>query len=67
MIFEIYPELLIIGRGAEARKYTLVKVIYEAMAVFNYEAQWDFPAKLIESMPRRLAAVRLTKGRQTKY
>ena len=57
MIFKIYPKLLIIGRGAEARKYILVEAIYKVMAVFNSEAQWDFPVKLIEFMPRWLAAV----------
>ena len=51
------------GRGAEARKYMLVEVIHKVMAVFNGEAQWDFLAKWIESMPRRLAAVQLAKSR----
>ena len=57
IIFEMHPKLLIIGRGTEAHKYMLVKVIHKAIAVFNNEAQWDFPATLIKSMPRRLAAV----------
>ena len=43
----MHPKLLIIGRNAEARKYMLVKAIYEVIAVFNSKAQWDFPAKLI--------------------
>ena len=66
-IFEMHPELLTMGRGAEARRNALVEAIHEAMAVFNGEAQWDFLAILIESMPRRLAAVRLAGGRQTNY
>ena len=45
------------GRGAEARKYILIEAIYELMAVFNGEAQWDFLIKLIKFMPRRLVAV----------
>ena len=39
IIFEIYPKLLIIGRGTEAYKYILVKAIHEAIAMFNNKAQ----------------------------
>ena len=35
----MHPKLLIMGRGAEARKYMLVKIIYKVMAVFNNKAQ----------------------------
>ena len=55
------------GGGIEARKNTLVKVIYVTMTVINGWEEWDLLAKLIASMPRRLAAVRLVKGKQTKY
>ena len=55
------------GGGIEAHKNALVKAIYVTMAVINGWEEWDLPAKLIASMPRRLAAVRLIKEKQTKY
>ena len=55
------------GGGVEARKNALIKAIYAIMTVINGWEEWDLPAKLIASMPRRLAAVRLVKGKQTKY
>ena len=67
MLYKLYPKLKIIGGGVEARKNTLVKVIYVTMAIINGWEEWDLPAKLIASMSRRLAAVRLVKGKQTKY
>ena len=53
--------------GIKKRISTLVKAIHDTMAVINGFEQWDLPAKLIASMPQRLAAVRLVKGKQTKY
>ena len=35
----MHPKLLIMGRGTEARKYILIKIIYEVITVFNDEAQ----------------------------
>ena len=55
------------GGGIEARKDTLIKVIHVTMTVINGWEEWDLPVKLIASIPRRLAAVRLVKGKQTKY
>ena len=55
------------GGSVEARKDTLVKVIYVTMAVINGWEEWDLLVKLIASMLRRLAVVRLVKGKQTKY
>ena len=63
----MYLKLLIMGRGAEACKYILVKIIHKVIAVFNSEAQWDFSVKLIKFIPRRLATVQLTESKQTKY
>ena len=67
LLHKLYFELEIMGGDIEARKNTLIKVIYATMAVINGWEEWDLPAKLIASMPRRLAAVRLVKGKQTKY
>ena len=67
MLYKLYPKLEIMGGGVEARKDTLVEAIHATMAVINGWEEWDLPAKLIASMPRRLAAVRLVKGKQTKY
>ena len=67
MLHKLYSKLEIMGGGVKARKNILVKAIYVTMAVINGWEEWDLPAKLIASMPRRLAAVRLVKGKQTKY
>ena len=53
--------------GAERQKHALVAVIHATMVEINGYKQWDLPARLIASMPRRLAAVRLVEGKQTKY
>ena len=55
------------GENVKARKNTLIKVIYVTMAVINGWEEWDLLAKLIASMPRRLAVIRLVKEKQTKY
>ena len=55
------------GEGVEAHKNALIKAIYISIAIINGWKEWDLPAKLIASMPRRLAVVRLVKGKQTKY
>ena len=67
LLHKLYFKLKIMGGGIEAHKNTLIKVIYAIMAIINGWEEWDLPAKLIASMPRRLAAVRLVKGKQTKY
>ena len=53
--------------GIKKRKNTLIKAIYQTIAVINGWNQWDLPAILIEFMPRRLTVVRLIKGGLTKY
>ena len=67
LLYKLHPELLTMKGGVERRKDALVEAIHHIMAEINGFDQWDLPAKLIASMPRRLAAVRLVKGRQTKY
>ena len=67
LLHKLHPELRTMGGGVKRRKNTLVKAIYHTMAVINGYEEWDLPARLIASMPRRLAAVKLVKGRQTKY
>ena len=67
LLYKLYPELKIMGGGVEARKDTLIEVIYVIIAIINEWEEWDLPVKLIVSMPRRLVAVRLVKGKQTKY
>ena len=53
--------------GIKKKKNTLVKTIYQTIAVINGWDQWDLPAVLIKFIPRRLAAIRLVKGGPTKY
>ena len=67
LVHSMHPELMTMGKRAEARKDALETAVHQAMAVFNGFEQWDLPAKLIASMPDRLAAVKLVHGKQTKY
>ena len=67
LLHKLYPELEVMGGGVEAHKDALVEAIYAIMAVINGWEEWDLLAKLIASMPRRLVAVRLVKGKQIKY
>ena len=55
------------GEGVEARKDKLVETIYATMVEINGWDQWDLPAKLIASMPKRLVAVKLMQGKYIKY
>ena len=64
---KIHPELKPMGGEIKKRKNILVKAIYHVLAEINGWEGSDLSAKLIASMPRRLAAVRLAKGKQTKY
>ena len=67
LLHKLHPELKHMKGGIKRRKDALVEAIHHTMAEINGWEQWDLPAKLIASMPRRLAAVRLVKGKQTKY
>ena len=53
--------------GVKRQKDALVEAIHHTIAEIYGFNQWDLPAKSIVSMPRRLAAMKLVKGRQTKY
>ena len=57
----LYPKLKTMGEGVDVRKNKLVKAIHATMAKINKWDKWDLPAKLIVSMPKRLAAVKLVK------
>ena len=67
LLHKLHPELMDMGGGVERRKDVLVEAIHHIMAEICGWDEWDLPAKLIESMPRRLAAVRLVQGKQTRY
>ena len=67
LLHKLHPELRTMGGGVERRKDTLVEAIDHTMAVINGYEEGDLPARLIACMPRRLAAVKLVKGRQSKY
>ena len=67
LLHRLHPELKTMGRGVDARKDKLVEAIHATIAEINGWDQWDLPAKLIASIPKRLAAVKLVKGKQTKY
>ena len=67
LLYRLHPELKTMGGGVEARKDKLVEAIHATMAENNGWDQRDLPAKLIASMPKRLAAVKLVQGKQTKY
>ena len=63
----LYPKLKTMGGGVDVRKDKLVKAIHTIMAKINGWDEWDLPAKLIAFIPKRLAAVKLVKEKQTKY
>ena len=67
LVHELHPELETMGLSKDARIDALEQAVHHAMTVINGFEQWDLPAKLIASMPKRLAAVRLVQGKQTKY
>ena len=67
LLHELHPELETMGGGVDKRKDALVEALHHTMAVINGFEGWDLPAKLILSMPKRLAAVKLVEGKQTKY
>ena len=67
LLHKWHPELRTMRGGVKKKKDTLIKAIHQTIAVINGGDQWDLPAVLIESMPRRLAAVSLVKGGPTKY
>ena len=67
LLHKWHPELKTMNGGVKKRKDALVEAIHQTMRRIQGWQQWDFPAKLIESMPRRLAAVGLVQGKQTKY
>ena len=67
LVHKLHPELDTMGRSKDARINALERAVHEAMAAFKEEMQWDFPATLVASMPRRLAEVELVQGKQTKY
>ena len=55
------------GGSIKTYKNILVKVIHATITIINGWEEWDLPAKLIASMPRRLVVVRLVRGKQIKY
>ena len=67
LLHRLHPELLTMRGGVKKRKDALVEAIHHTMAEINMFEQWNLSAKLIASMPRRLAVVRLVKGGPTKY
>ena len=67
LLHKLHPELKSMGGGVKGRKDALVEALHHTMSVINGEEGWDLPAKLVFSMPRRLAAVELVEGKQTKY
>ena len=67
LLHKLHPKLKSMGGGVKGRKNALVKALHHTISMINREERWDLPAKLVFFMPRRLAAVKLVKGKQTKY
>ena len=53
--------------GKETRKDALKQAIREVFDEITNDNEWELPAILLASMPRRLNAVKLVQGRQTRY
>ena len=67
LVHRIAPELRTIEGGKPARKEALKAAIRAAFDQLTADPEWDLPAILAHSMPKRLAAVKLVGGKQTKY
>ena len=67
LVHKRHPELMTMRGGKDTRKYALKQAIREAFVEITADNEWDLPAILLASMPRRLAAVKLVNGRQTRY
>ena len=55
------------GGSSNTVKLALKGAITEAFGVLEGRVLWDLPARLVESMPRRIQAVINASGYQTKY
>ena len=55
------------GRSKERRKQVLKKAIQEAFAEFIADNEWDLLLRLLALMLAQLDAVRLVRGRQTRF
>ena len=55
------------GGGIEKGKDALAEEVHHTIAEINRFDQWDLPAKLIASIPQRLAAAKLVKEKHTRY
>ena len=62
-VHRIAPELRTMG----GRKVALKRAITAAFAQLQADNEWELPAILVALMPKRLAAVKLVHGEQTKY
>ena len=65
LLHKLYSELKFMGSDIKGRKNALVKALYYTISVINGEKRWDLPVKLVFSMLRRLAAVKLVEEKQT--
>ena len=67
LIHKITPELQTIERNKLAKKETLKTATKTTFNQLTVDPEWDLPAILAHFMPKRLAAVKLVGGKQTKY
>ena len=66
-VHRLHSELIDMQKGREKLIEAMKGAVRDAFAELEAIELWDFPAKLIESMPRRFSALRLARGAQTKY
>ena len=67
LVTKLHPELKKMVGGREKKILALKAAIRHAFEVLLADNEWDLAARLVESMPRRLQAVRTAAGYQTTY
>ena len=55
------------GKKQRKKKQALKQTIQEAFTEFTADNEWDLPTRLLTSMPARLNAVKLVRGKQIRY
>lgn len=63
----LYPELWLAPGNHTTKREALKHAVRHAFELLLGNPEWDLPARLVDSMGRRLRAVELAQGKWTKY
>ena len=67
LVVKLHLELKEMAGGVERKKWALKEAIGHAFEVMLENNEWELTARLVESMPQRLQAVRRAGGYQTTF